>query len=152
MGARACARWRPPRGAPSGRGKEHAPGVARGAHSAVAVLAAVALGAAGAGAKGDEHVLVILASAGSKPYSVAEVQRTVSQANAFFEISSFGQVRLRVDVTPWLPELATSSSCGLSTRGLDAVVAPARQAADRAGFNPDLYDDVVYTLADSHCG
>ena len=121
-------------------------------YAVVALLAAVALPSAGAAAKGDEHVLVILASAGSKPYSVAEVQRTVSQANAFFEISSFGQVRLRVDVTPWLPVLATSSSCGLSTRGLDAVVAPARQAADRAGFNPDLYDDVVYTLADSHCG
>jgi len=121
-------------------------------YAVAALLAAVALPSAGAAAKGDEHVLLILASAGSKPYSVAEVERTVSQANAFFEISSFGQVRLRVDVTPWLPVLATSSSCGISTRGLDAVVAPARQAADRAGFNPDLYDDIVYTLADSHCG
>jgi hypothetical protein len=121
-------------------------------YAVVALLAAVALPSAGAAAKGDEHVLVILASAGSKPYSVAEVQRTVSQANAFFQVSSFGQVRLRVDVTPWLPVLATTSGCGLSTRGLDTLVAPARQAADRAGFNPGLYDDVVYTLADTHCG
>lgn len=121
-------------------------------YAVVALLAAVALPSAGAAAKGDEHVLVILASAGSKPYSVAEVERTVSQANAFFETSSFGQVRLHVDVTPWLPVLTTSSSCGLSTRGLDATVEPARQAADRAGFNPDFYDEVVYTLADTHCG
>ena len=118
----------------------------------VVLLAAVALPSAGAAAKGDKHVLVILASAGSKPYPVADVQRTARQANAFFEISSFGQVRLDIDVTPWLPVITNASTCGLSTRGLDAVVAPVRQAADRAGFNPDLYDDIVYTLADSHCG
>ena len=118
----------------------------------VALLAAVALPSADAAAKGDEHVLIILASGASEPYSVAEVERTANQANAFFELSSFGQVRLRVDVTPWLPVLASSSSCGISTRGLDATVAPARQAAARAGFNPAAYDEVVYTLADSHCG
>jgi hypothetical protein len=118
----------------------------------VALLAAVALPSAGAATKGNEHVLIILASAGSKPYPVADVQRTAREANAFFEASSFGQVHLDVDVTPWLPVIANASACGLSTRGLDTVVAPARQAADRAGFDPDLYDDVVYTLADSHCG
>src|SRR5205823_2805209 len=121
-------------------------------YAVVALLAAVALLLAGVAAKGDEHVLVILASAGSKPYSVAQVERTVSQANLFFQVFSFGQVRLRVDVTPWLSVLVTTSGCGLSTRGLDTLVASARQAAGRAGFNPDLYDDVVYTLADTHCG
>ena len=118
----------------------------------VALLAAVALPSARGAATGNEHVLIILASAGSKPYSVVDVEQTARQANAFFKTSSFGQVRLDVDVTPWLPVIPGGSACGLSTRGLDTVVAPVRQAADRAGFNPELYDDVVYTLADSHCG
>jgi hypothetical protein len=121
-------------------------------YAVVALLAAVALPSAGAATKGNEHVLIILASAGSKPYPVAAVQQTARQANAFFEASSFGQVRLDVDVTPWLPVITNAATCGLSTRGLDGIVAPVRQAADRAGFNPNLYDDVVYTLADSHCG
>jgi hypothetical protein len=117
-----------------------------------ALLVAAALPSAGAAAKGDQHVLLILASSGSKPYSVADVEGTVSQASAFFNVSSFGQVRLHIDVTPWLRVLGTGPTCAGTTRGLDSAVAPARQAADRAGFNPDAYDDVVYTLADSHCG
>lgn len=121
-------------------------------YAVVVLLAAVALPSAGAAAKGNEHVLIILASAGSKPYPVADVETTSRQASAFFKTSSFGQVRLDVDVTPWLPVISGASTCGLSTRGLDAVVAPARQAADRAGFSPEVYDDIVYTLADSHCG
>ena len=121
-------------------------------YAVVALLAAVALPSAGAATKGNEHVLIILTSGGSKPYSVGDVQKTARRANAFFEASSFGQVHLDIAVTPWLSVITGASPCGLSTRGLDAVVAPARQAADRAGFNPELYDDVVYTLADSHCG
>src|SRR5207302_3174391 len=82
---------------PSGCGKAHTPAVARTPLCAVvALLAAVALPSADAAAKGDEHVLIILASGASEPYSVAEVERTANQANAFFELSSFGQVRLRV--------------------------------------------------------
>src|SRR5207302_9257552 len=57
----------PPPEASSGRGKAHTPAVARAPlYAVVALLAAVALPSAGAAAKGDEHVLVILASAGSK--------------------------------------------------------------------------------------
>jgi hypothetical protein len=121
-------------------------------YAVVALIAAVALPSAGAAAKGNEHVLIILASADSKPYPVSDVQRTAREASAFFEASSFGQVHLDVDVTPWVAVVSGGSTCGASTRGLEAVVAPARQAAARAGFNPDRYDDVVYTLADSHCG
>lgn len=120
-------------------------------YAVVALLAAVALPSAGAATKGNEHVLIILTAAGSSPYPVADVQQTARRANAFFERSSFDQVHLDVDVTPWLPVAANGSSCGLSTRGLAAVVEPAREAADRAGFDPGRYDSVVYTLADSHC-
>jgi len=122
-------------------------------YAVVALLAAVVLPSAGAAPKGEERVLVILASTGAKPYPVADVQRTIAQANAFFQVSSFGQVRLKVDVTPWLSAFSGNPGCGGATnRSLEAVVAPARLAADRAGFDPDVYDEVIYTLADSHCG
>ncbi len=77
-------------------------------YAVVALLAAVVLPSAGAAPKGEERVLVILASAGTRPYPVADVQRTIAQANAFFQVSSFGQVRLNVDVTPWLSAFSVS--------------------------------------------
>jgi hypothetical protein len=108
---------------------------------------------AGAVVKGEERVLVVLATEGPKPYTVAEVQQTVRAATAFFSAASFGQVQLRVDVTPWLSAFSSNPGCGGTTnRSLAAVVAPARVAAGRAGFDASRYDDVVYAVADSHCG
>jgi hypothetical protein len=121
---------------------------------AVAVLlAALVVQSAGAVVKGDERVLVVLATSGPKPYTVADVERTVAQARGFFSTASFGQVQLRVDVTPWLSAFSSNPGCGGGTnRSLDSVVAPARVAADLAGFNASHYDDVIYTIADSKCG
>ncbi|MGZ8696256.1 MAG: hypothetical protein ACXWZY_01900 [Gaiellaceae bacterium] len=108
---------------------------------------------AGAVVKGEERVLVVLATAGPKPYTVADVQQTVRQASSFISTASFGQARLHVDVTPWLSAFNGNPGCGGTTnRSLAAVVAPARVAADRAGYDASRYDDVVYAVADSHCG
>jgi hypothetical protein len=118
-----------------------------------ALLATLVVQSAGAVVKGDERVLVVLATSGSKPYTVAEVERTVAQAGSFLSKASFGQVQLRVDVTPWLSAFSGNPGCGGSTnRSLDSIVAPARVAADQAGFDATRYDDVIYTIADSHCG
>ncbi|MDQ2969310.1 MAG: hypothetical protein M3R37_13465, partial [Actinomycetota bacterium] len=111
---------------------------------AVAALLATTLlvQSAGAVVKGEERVLVVLATAGPKPYAVADVQQTVRQANAFITAASFGQTRLRVDVTPWLSAFNGNPGCGGTTnRSLAAVVAPARIAADRAGYDASRYDD-----------
>jgi len=108
---------------------------------------------AGAVVKGEKRVLVVLATSGSKPYTVAEVEHTVAQARSFISTASFGQVQLRVDVTPWLSAFSSNPGCGGGTnRSLDNVVAPAKVAADVAGFDPSRYDDVIYAIADSKCG
>jgi hypothetical protein len=129
--------------------------VARAPLYAVAALLAATLVVQSAGAvvKGEERVLIVLATAGPKPYTVADVLQTVRQASAFISASSFGQTRLRVDVTPWLSAFSGNPGCGGTTnRSLAAVIAPARVAADRAGYDASSYDDVVYAVADSHCG
>ncbi len=128
--------------------------MARAPLYAAALLATTLLvQSAGAVVKGEERVLVVLATQGSKPYTVAGVQQTVRDANAFFSAASFGQIRLRVDVTPWLSAFSTNPGCGGTTnRSLAAVIAPARVAADRAGYDASRYDDVIYAIADSHCG
>ena len=121
---------------------------------AVAVLlATLIVQSAGAVVKGDERVLVVLATSGPKPYAVADVEQTVAQARNFFSTASFGQVQLRIDVTPWLAAFNGNPGCGGGTnRSLESVVEPARVAADQAGFDASRYDDVIYTIADSHCG
>ncbi len=122
-------------------------------YAVATLLATLIVQSAGAVVKGDERVLVVLATSGPKPYTVADVERTVEQARTFFSTASFGQVQLQVDVTPWLAAFSSNPGCGGSTnRSLENVVAPARVAADRAGFDASRYDDVIYTIADSHCG
>jgi len=117
------------------------------------LLATLSVQSAGAVVKGDERVLVVLATSGPKPYTVADVERTAAQARDFFSTASFGQVQLRVDVTPWLAAFDGNPGCGGGTnRSLENVVAPARVAADLAGFDAARYDEVIYTIADSHCG
>ena len=118
----------------------------------VALLAAVALPSAGAAPKADQRVLVVLASTGSTPYSVADVQRAFAQANAFLQRASFGQVHLDADVTPWLTDLTAKPSCGASDATIDSIFAPARKAAAGAGFDAAHYDTVVYELPDARCG
>jgi hypothetical protein len=119
----------------------------------VALLATLSPLQAGAAAKGDQRVLVVLATAGSKPYTVAEVERVVRQADQFFRTASFNQVQLHFDVTPWLPAFTANPGCGSASNGsLSSLVAPARLAAGDAGYNAAHYDDVVYAIADSRCG
>jgi hypothetical protein len=122
-------------------------------YAVIALLALLVPQAAGAVALGEKRVLVVLATSGPRPYTVAEVERTVRQADAFFRTASFGQVHLNADVTPWLPAFTSNPGCGGATnRSLEAVVAPAKLAANRAGYNPALYDDVVYAISESRCG
>jgi hypothetical protein len=118
----------------------------------VAVLAAVVLPSAGAAPKANERVLVVLASTGSEPYTVADVQRTVEQANAFIQRSSFGQVQVHADITPWLTGLTVRPSCTASDPTLDSIFGPPRRAATGAGFDLGRYDTVIYALPDAHCG
>ena len=103
--------------------------MARAPLYAVAALFATTLlvQSAGAVAKGEERVLVVLATSGPKPYTVADVQQTVRQASSFISTASFGQTRLRVDVTPWLSAFNGNPGCGGTTnRSLATVVAPAK--------------------------
>lgn len=118
----------------------------------VALLAAVLLPAAAAAPKANERVLVVLASTGAEPYTVAEVKRAFEQAAAFIQRSSFGQVRLDAEVTPWLTGLSARPSCGASAGTIESIFGPPRREATGAGFDTTRYDTVVYALPDAHCG
>jgi hypothetical protein len=118
----------------------------------VALLAAVVLPSAGAAPKANQRVLVVLASMGSKPYPVADVQRAFGQLNEFIQRASFGQAHVATDVTPWLTGLKAKPTCGAGAGTIDSVFEPARREAASAGFDASRYDTVVYTLPDARCG
>jgi hypothetical protein len=125
------------------------------------LLAVFALGAAllvpGAqgAVTGDQRVLVVLATYGPRPYTVADVQQTMKEAADFYERSSYGQMRIRSQVTGWLNAFTARPRCAdwtsRDTTRLDAFVAPARAAAVSAGFNVSSYDRVVYSVVGSDC-
>lgn len=118
----------------------------------VALLAAVALPSAGAAPKANERVLVVLASIGSRPYPVADVQHAFAQVNDFISRASLGQVHVDATVTPWLTGLSERPSCGASDATVDSLFAPAKHEAAGAGFDTSRYDTVVYELPDARCG
>jgi hypothetical protein len=102
---------------------------------------------------GEKSVLVVLATFGPKPYTVADVERTMRAAEEFLRTASLGHVRLRADVTAWVTAFTGDPGCGGATNSsLEAVVAPARIAAQRAGYDASRYDDLIYVIADSQCG
>ena len=125
------------------------------------LLAVFALGAAllvpGArgAVTGDQRVLVVLATYGPKPYTVAAVQETMKETAEFYERSSYGQMRIRPQVTAWLTAFSARPRCAdwtaRSTSPLDAFVAPARAAAAGAGYNLAAYDRIVYSVVGSDC-
>ena len=119
----------------------------------VALLAIIVPHSAGAAAAGQERVLVVLATPGPTPYTVASVDRTMRAADAFLRTASLGHLRLHTEVTPWLAAFSGDPGCGGLTReSFEALLAPARVAAARAGYEPSRYTEVIYALADSHCG
>jgi hypothetical protein len=127
--------------------------VARARVAVVVLFASMTLVAGGSAATGQDRVLAVLATSGPTPYSMAEFRQVAAQVGAFFQTSSLGRVRLSFDVTPWLDAFQSSPTCGgFSDRSMDGVVAPARDAARLAGYDPEQYDQVLYALADVRCG
>jgi hypothetical protein len=77
------------------------------------------------------------------------------EVQAFYERSSYGQLRLRPQVTGWLNAFTARPRCAdwttRSTSPLDSFVAPARSAAVGAGYNVAAYARVIYVIVGSDC-
>jgi hypothetical protein len=82
-------------------------------------------------ASGDVRVLVVRATWGPRPAAGGDL----ADAAAFYERASFGKLRLKVDVTPWLSAysapLCPSAASSRSVFG--AVGEGAQAAAEAAG-------------------
>lgn len=115
---------------------------------------ASAVPGAAAEAKGDYRTLVILATWGPEPFPAAEVRGVVfGGADSFLRRSSFGQVSLSGDVTPWLRAFPSSPVCPAAEheRIAPALADPMQSAARTAGYDPASYERVVYVHPRMSC-
>ena len=100
-------------------------------------------------AVGDLRVLAIRATWGPTPTGGGDL----SAAAAFYKRSSFGKLRIQVDITPWLQAyaepLCPTDSTGRSAFG--RVGELAQEAAARAGYDVGSYGRIVYFLPEKTC-
>jgi Gametolysin peptidase M11 len=125
---------------------------------AVGLVAACLAGAAGAAlepdprakdAVGDLRVLVIRATWGPRPAGGGDL----SGATAFYDRASFGKLRLKLDITPWLQAypgpVCPNESSPRSAYG--KVGELAQDAAARAGYEVGAYGRTAYFLPEETC-
>ncbi|MFL5946215.1 MAG: hypothetical protein ACJ74D_11090 [Gaiellaceae bacterium] len=100
-------------------------------------------------ARGDVRVLVIRATWGPLPDAPGDL----AGAAAFYERASFGKLRLKIDVTPWLraydaplcPDAQTERSV------FGRIGELAQGAAARAGYDVSAYRRIAYILPQRMC-
>jgi hypothetical protein len=104
-------------------------------------------------AVGNQRVLIVLTTWGPQPFAPADVSSSFAEAARFYDRSSFHQLSLTADVTPWLAGFAAPVPCPddegdhvpLSfSSGPDA-------AATAAGYRVASYDRVIYVTARMAC-
>src|SRR3954454_11710032 len=104
-------------------------------------------------AVGDEHVLIVLATWGPQPFKPEDVSSAFAEAARFYDKSSFHQLELSADVTPWLPAFTVPAACpedegdhvpAAFSSGPDA-------AAAASGYRVEAYDRVMYVTARMAC-
>ena len=122
----------------------------------LAVLAALGTQTA-AGAQppavGNQRVLVVLATWGPQPFTREDVASAFGDAARFYDKSSFHQLSLSADVTPWLPAFTAAPACpdDLGDHLPPAFSDPPDAAAAAAGYRVESYDRVMYVTARMAC-
>jgi hypothetical protein len=120
----------------------------------LAVLLSLAAPGASADSTGDHRVLVILATWGPQPWPAEDVRGVVfDEADAFLRKSSFGQLSLHGDVTPWLSAYAQRPACPapIHERVAPGLSDGPLEAARSAGYSPAAYNRVVYVVPRTEC-
>jgi gametolysin peptidase M11 len=104
-------------------------------------------------AVGDQHVLIVLATWGPQPFAREDVTSAFAEAARFYDKSSFHQLRLTAEVTPWLPAFTAAPACpdDLGDHVPVEFSSPPNAAAAAAGYRVESYDRVMYVTARMPC-
>ena len=104
-------------------------------------------------AVGDQKVLIVLATWGPQPFGREDVSASFADAARFYDKSSFHQLRLSAEVTPWLPAFTAAPNCpdDLGDHVPADFSSPPDAAAAAAGYRVESYDRVIYVTAQMPC-
>jgi hypothetical protein len=102
---------------------------------------------------GSKRVLIVLATWGPQPFTREDVSSAFADAARFYDKSSFHQLELSADVTPWLPAYTAAPACpdDLGDHVPTAFSSPPDAAAAAAGYRVESYDRVMYVTARMAC-
>jgi Gametolysin peptidase M11 len=102
---------------------------------------------------GNQRVLIVLATWGPQPFAPAGVMSSFAEAARFYDKSSFHQLALSADVTPWLPAFTAPAACpdDLGDHVPVAFSSGPNTAAAAAGYRVESYDRVIYVTARMDC-
>jgi hypothetical protein len=105
-------------------------------------------------AVGNQHVLILLTTWGPQPFTPADVSSSFAEAARFYERSSFHQLSLSAEVTPWLPGFTAPVPCpdDLGDHVPLSFSSGPDAAAAAAGYRVASYDRVIYVTARMDCG
>ena len=106
------------------------------------VLALVAQASAQAPA-GEQRIVLVLATWGPEPISLAEARATADETEAFVRAASFGRSTVEIELRGWVRALP-ARPVGCDVQGVDQAI---QRATDLTG-----YDLVAYVLPGMDCG
>jgi hypothetical protein len=102
---------------------------------------------------GSQRVLIVLATWGPPPFTPGDVSSSFAEAASFYDKSSFHQLKLTAEVTPWLPAFTAAPACpdDLGDHVPTEFSSPPNAAAAAAGYRVESYDRVMYVTARMPC-
>jgi hypothetical protein len=121
-----------------------------GSIAVLVAFAALLTAVPAASITGELRTLVILASwpGAPEPFTQSDVQTTVfTGARDFLDHSSFGQLHLTGEATPWLAAFTGPVACDQNSE----IATRARAAAVKAGYVLERYDRFVYLVPPVSC-
>jgi len=118
-----------------------------------ALVVALSVPSSGAADVGSQRVLFVLATWGPQPFTPADVMASFAEAAHFYDRSSFHQLTLSAEATPWLPAFSAAPACpdDLGDHVPAAFSDPPNAAAAAAGYRVESYDRVIYVTARMAC-
>jgi hypothetical protein len=111
----------------------------------LAVAAAFVSSSAAAAVRGEQRLLIVLATWGPTPVTPEEARGVLTRASAFERAASYGTTWLSGDVVGWVG-LPRTTACDL-----DAIERAGRSEARAAGLNPDSYNRLVFVFPQNDC-
>jgi len=103
----------------------------------VAAVVALVMGAQEASAfrtHGEQRVLILPATWGPQPFSIAEIEAVARQTDEWVQRTSYGKAWLSTVTAPWLRVPSTGGTCNPSRVADDAKAAAAAAGFDLAAF------------------